>query len=145
MKLSDHFTVKEFQNSQYAERHGIDNSMNEEQLECAKALCENVLEPLRIVLDKSVHISSGFRCYDLNKGIGGSVHSQHSKGQAVDVHVTGMSCKELAEKIELLELPFDQLIYEGSWVHVSHAASNRGAVLTATFKNGKASYSKGLS
>jgi inorganic pyrophosphatase/exopolyphosphatase len=55
MKLSKNFTLTEFEKSQTAIRQGLDNSMPEEHLENAKALCENVLQKVRI-LDLSLLI-----------------------------------------------------------------------------------------
>jgi len=111
-------------------------------LGCAQSLCEAILEPLRTAIGSPIHISSGFRCNELNKAIGGSESSQHRKGQAVDI--VCHNPYELATIIADLGLPYDQLIYEGKWVHVSHAVFNRGSRLTATFNEGKAHYAKGL-
>ena len=47
MKLSKHFSLKEMTKSGTAARLGLDNTPNEEQIENLKALCENILEPLR--------------------------------------------------------------------------------------------------
>jgi len=144
LKLTEHFTKEEFERSQYAERHGIDNFMGGDVMSCATELCENVLEPLREDFGKPIHISSGFRCGMLNKSIGGSNHSQHMKGQAVDIIASPKDMIRIAHLVQSLELPFDQLIYEGTWVHVSHASRNRGEVMTAVFRKGHAFYSTGI-
>jgi len=144
MKLTEHFSIEEFERSQYAERHGINNKMGGDALSCAADLCENLLEPLREIWGKPIHISSGFRCKALNKAIGGAEGSQHTKGQAVDIAASPNDLMDIATRIQKFELPFDQLIYEGSWIHVSYAAFNRGEVLSAKFKDGKAHYSTGL-
>tara|TARA_R110000744_G_scaffold109566_4_gene207017 strand:- start:7070 stop:7294 length:225 start_codon:yes stop_codon:yes gene_type:complete len=47
MKLSKNFTLTEFEKSQTAIRQGLDNSMPEEHVDNAKALCENVLQKVR--------------------------------------------------------------------------------------------------
>ena len=47
MRLSKNFTLTEFEKSQTAIRQGLDNTMPEEHLENAKALCENVLQKVR--------------------------------------------------------------------------------------------------
>ena len=76
MKLSDHFTLNELTKSQTALRLGIDNTPDDEQIENLKALCENILEPVR---DKYGPLtpSSGFRSIPLCETIGSSVKSQH--------------------------------------------------------------------
>ena len=45
--LSDNFNLSEFTKSQTALRNGIDNTPSEEVIENLRALCENVLQPLR--------------------------------------------------------------------------------------------------
>ena len=151
MKLSANFSVSELTRSQTATRKGIDNSPNDEQLANLRALCENVLQPIRDHFGKPVRISSGLRVPELNTAIGGSTTSDHCKGMAADIEIPGVDNKELAEWIgENLE--FRQLIleyYDGTpdsgWVHVSYNHDdNKQQVLTATKQNGKTVYLNGL-
>ena len=151
MKLSANFSVGELTRSQTATRKGIDNSPNDEQLANLKALCENVLQPIRDHFGKPVRISSGLRVPELNAAIGGSTTSDHCKGMAADIEIPGVDNKELAEWIgENLE--FRQLILEfyngepdSGWVHVSYDYSdNKQQVLTATKQGGKTVYLGGL-
>lgn len=154
MKLSAHFTLDEMIRSEAAAKRGLDNTPPPEAQENLKALCEKVLEPLRVSLGKPIKINSGFRGEAINAAVGGSKTSQHSKGEAVDIECPGFDNKQLAEKIIAMKLPFDQLILENykapdpnsGWVHVSHkrVGSQRGEILTATFVDGKPVYSKGL-
>ena len=51
----------------------------------AKALAENIFQPIREHFDTPIYISSGFRSEALNEAIGGSKTSQHSKGEAIDI------------------------------------------------------------
>ena len=142
MNLSKHVTLQEFQNSPTATTHGINNQMSATQIESAKLLCENVFEPLRIHLNIPIKISSGFRSVQLNKMIGGSKTSQHTKGEAMDIKVGAKGFHFIKDKLD-----FDQLIWEfgndeqPSWVHVSFSSKNRKQVLKATKKNGKTIYS----
>ena len=137
--LSENFTLNEYIKSQTATRHGIDNTPSEEHLEKAKALFQNVVQPVRDHFGVTI-ITSGYRGPELNSMIGGSERSQHCKGEAVDLEVPGTSTLEVAEWIRD-NLEFDQLILEfytpgdinSGWVHVSYTdAGNRGSVLTAT-------------
>lgn len=154
MKLSAHFTLEEMTRSEAAQKRGLDNTPPPEAQENLKALCEKVLEPLRVAIGKPFKINSGFRGAAINAAVGGSNTSQHSKGEAADVECPGFDNRKLAEKIIEMKLPFDQLILENykpsdpssGWVHVSHkrTGKQRGEVLTATFVNGKPVYSKGL-
>ena len=143
MNLSKHVTLAEFENSPTATTHGINNKMKESQIASAKLLCENVFEPLRLYLNIPIRISSGFRSAQLNKMIKGSLTSQHTKGEAMDIKIDAKGFYFIKDKLE-----FDQLIWEfgndeqPSWVHVSYKKSgNRKQVLKATKRNGKTIYS----
>ena len=154
MQLSRNFSLGEFTKSQTALRNGVSNQPNDEQVENIKSLVENVLQPLMDMLRCPIIISSGFRSFELNKLVGGSDNSQHSKGEAVDIECTGCDNFELAVMIKN-NFDFDQLIiefYDGvdphsGWVHVSYRqdGKNRKSVLTATVdRRGKVKYTNGL-
>ena len=151
VRLSENFTLQEFTKSQTAERRGIDNTPVEGHLENAKALFENVVQPVRDNFGVTV-INSGYRSGDLNYAIGGSNTSQHCKGQAVDIECPGTPNYDVAKWIEE-NLDFDQLILEfytpgipdSGWVHVSYKSEdNRKSVLTAMKENGKTVYKANL-
>jgi hypothetical protein len=117
-----------------------------------QALVDNVLQPLRDALGKPINISSGYRSPDVNKAIGGSATSDHTRGQAADIEVAGMSNKDLAEHIRD-NLKFTQLILEfpsrndpsAGWVHVAYDPKDlKCQVLTATRVNGRTVYTAGL-
>ena len=96
-QISKHFSLQEMINSGTASRLGLDNTPNEEQIENLKALCENILEPLREYYEsRPVSISSGFRSEKLSEAIGSSSKSQHCKGEAVDFEISGFDNKNLA-------------------------------------------------
>ena len=130
MNLTRHFTLDEMLKSQTALRMGLDNSPEPDQLENLLALCENVLEPVRIHWAKPVVINSGFRALPLNRAIGSKDSSQHAKGEAADIEIPGIDNLVLYYWIAE-ELDFDQLILEfyngepsSGWVHVSYAGDN---------------------
>ncbi|PJI26274.1 D-Ala-D-Ala carboxypeptidase family metallohydrolase [Prevotella intermedia] len=94
--LSPHFTVGEFFRSGTAIRLGIENEpdahpedglTNEEVVENLRALCTEVLEPLRRRVGRVI-ITSGYRCQKLNKAVGGVWNSQHLRGEAADIYVS---------------------------------------------------------
>ena len=145
MKLSENFSLQELLKSQTALRKGIDNKPTDPSvITNLQVLCEKVLQPVRDHFARPVVINSGYRCPKLNKAIGSSSKSQHTKGEAADIEIPGLSNKELAEYIED-NLPFDQLILEfyngvdpnSGWVHVSYVgdSDNRKQTLTIN-KNG---------
>jgi zinc D-Ala-D-Ala carboxypeptidase len=69
------------------------------------------LEPTRAKFDKSIIISSGYRSEELCEAIGSKKTSQHTKGQAVDFQIAGVSNLEVALWISN-NCDFDQLILE---------------------------------
>jgi zinc D-Ala-D-Ala carboxypeptidase len=145
MKLSEHFNLNEFTISQTATRKGIDNTPPEPVIERLRMLAAT-LERVRGLLGNSpIRISSGYRSKELNRAIGSSDNSAHVLGYAVDFTCPIFGTpKEVANEIAKSSIKFDQIIYEGTWIHLSVDPRNRREVLTATFKNGKAYYSKGI-
>lgn len=138
MNLSSHFTLEELVHSDTASAEGIPNQPSDAEVASLRALCENVLEPLRVALGRSVKVNSGYRGPALNTRLGGATNSQHMVGEAADVQCPGVPVVEVFKLAITLGLPFDQIIYEANrrsrWVHVSHrAGANRGDIRTATF------------
>ena len=137
MKLSKNFTLEEFIRSRTAERMGIDNvPKDEEVIENMKALCLELLQPLRDYVGVPIHINSGYRCKELNEALDGVKGSQHLSGQAADLHVE--NTEHLLKMMHFImdETDFDQLIWEKNkagvqWLHVSHKrnGNNRHQVL----------------
>ena len=143
MKLSKSFTLEEFIASQIAERKGIDNTPDETQVENMRVLCENVLEPIRALIQKPIIISSGYRSPELNAAINGSETSQHMEGKAADILCRSIRTDKLFDDILESDIEYDQLIYEGTWVHISYNEdNNRHDVLKAVFSGGKVTYSR---
>ena len=140
--VSENFTLKELTRSEYGIRKNIPNTPTPEVVENLMNLCDDILELLRSAIKKPIHINSGFRNVRINKGIGGSATSQHCKGEAVDIIVSGLTVEQVFQKIISLNLPFDQLIQEfDAWVHVSHkSGTNRRQILRATKVKGKTIY-----
>ena len=130
-QLSKHFSLEEMTKSSTASRMGIDNTPNEEQIENLKAICENILEPLREYYEsRPITITSGFRSPELSEAIKSSRSSQHCKGEACDFEIAGFDNREVAAHIKN-NFDFDQLISEyyisgvpdSGWIHVSYKKS----------------------
>ena len=147
MNLSRNFTLSELTKSDTAIRKGINNNPNAEQIEKLKALCENILQPVRDHFGR-VKVTSGFRSVDLCVAIGSSVNSQHAKAEAADFEVIGTSNAELADWI-YSNLEPDQLILEffepsepnSGWIHCSWVPEGRRAQFLHAFKkDGKTQY-----
>ena len=138
MMLSPHFSLAEFQ----VTNTGLPNVAGPVARERLRALCDEVLEPLREDLGQPVHVTSGYRSQAVNDAIGGSKTSQHMQGEAADIAVDGVPALNIAAAIVHLGLPFDQVIWydveRGGHVHVSHTSRrpNRGQVLHAPAAGG---------
>ena len=128
------FALKEFVKSNTAARLGIDNNPSEDVKKNIELLVEKILDPLRESFGKPIIVTSGYRCKELNKAVGGAAKSQHMSGEAADIRSVEDSKranKELFNLIIELGLPFDQLINEHDydWVHVSYGKRNRRMIL----------------
>lgn len=134
MKLSDNFTLEELTVSEIAARQSIDNRPSAAIVENLKRLCiaPGGLEDIRKLLDnKAITITSGYRSSALNRAIGGAGNSAHLVGHAADfICPAAGSAFEVCQKIAGSTLVFDQLIYEWSWVHISLAPTLRRQVMT---------------
>ena len=126
----------------------------------------NVLDPLREDWGKycaekklgspGINISSGYRCPELNKKVGGSATSQHSHGQAADMSPANGRIAEFKKFVFkwLYEKHyggnkkfFHQVISEGQldtninskprWIHIGAGGNNKGNFMYAKDKDGK--------
>lgn len=121
MKLTQNFTLNELIYSATAEANKIDNRPSVPVISNLRALCTNVLQPLRNALGCPIVITSGFRCAVLNKKVGGASNSGHLTGRCADIHVNGMSAKDLYNFIKKSGVKYRQCILENnSWVHVDY-------------------------
>jgi hypothetical protein len=144
MNLSPHFTLEELAFSQTAIHNGLDNSPPPVIQKNLKRVAET-LEQVRALVGKPVSVSSGYRSPAVNRAVGGAGKSAHVSGLAADINCPGVTPKQLANAIKASGIAFDQLIYEGTWVHIGLSdGTPRQQVLTAVFDNGKASYQVGI-
>lgn len=123
-----HFTLSEFFRSSTAAKNGIKNEPSiDERATIARninLLVDNVLDPVRDRFCTPVIITSGYRCSQVNKLVGGSNSSQHMSGCAADFHIQGFTPQMMYEAFLYIfnTLEFDQLIYYRSKniIHVSY-------------------------
>ena len=79
------------------------------------------LQKIRNHFGKAVSISSGYRCATHNKNIGGATGSRHTKGQAADIYISGVTPAEIAkyaESIGILGIGLYETDKDGHFVHV---------------------------
>lgn len=142
MNLTDHFSLEELTFSQTATRKGINNEPSESVKKNLEGLAKG-LERVRAILLCPLHISSGYRSVELNRAIGGTAKSAHIDGYAADFTAPAFGTPEaIVRQLKRSGIKADQVIMEQNWVHISFAPAMRNQFLTATFKNGVASYSE---
>jgi hypothetical protein len=83
-----------------------------------------------------VQITSGLRTAAHNAAVGGVPNSAHLTGNAVDFVPQGMSSTDAVTRLAQAGIPFDQLIDEGSNVHIAWGGQQRGQVLRRTPSGG---------
>jgi hypothetical protein len=118
-QLSANFMLSEALHSEIAVRKGLDNSPSPQALSNLSALFMQLVQPIRNHFGP-LHVNSAYRRLLVNRAVGGSDTSAHPFGWAGDlVPVTyGLTIREMVEWVAESDLPFDQVIYEGTWMHV---------------------------
>lgn len=149
MQLSKNLSLAEVMRSETAKRKGISNMPTPEHIENFKKLAENVFQPIREHFGVPIHISSGYRSKALNTAIGGSLSSQHCKGEAIDIDMDGTTItnKQIFDFVKD-NVNFDQMIWEfgtdanPDWVHVSYNSDGpqRKQILKAVKSGGATKY-----
>lgn len=140
MNLTEHFTLEEMTFSPEAVRKGFDNTPSPAIQENLKVTAQG-MEKVRALLNKPIHINSGYRSPAVNIAVGGTLKSAHCQGYAADfICLSFGSPLEICRAIMKSDIMYDQLIYEGTWVHIAFTPTNRRQNLKAIFNNGKATY-----
>ena len=124
MKLTEHFTFDELTNTSHYE-------LLEANRESAKAFMKQLkytagtLEEIRAVLGVPLRVTSGFRSSHLNKLVGGSPTSGHTKGLCADVIPVGVDVVEAQKKIiankdkcPSLKKCILEMVKGSEWLHV---------------------------
>ena len=119
---SDYFTLQELVKSNTAARLKIGNTPNAEILRNLQYGVQMVLDPIRRIHQQPIIITSGDRCAQLNKAVGGVANSWHTKGNAADIHIRDEEEARAIFNI-LKTLPsVDTALFEHSrqsqWIHV---------------------------
>lgn len=123
-----HFTLSEFFRSSTAAKNGIKNEPSIDAratiVRNINLLVDNVLDPVRDMVNAPIIITSGYRCPQVNRLVGGVDNSQHMSGCAADFHVQGFTTSMTYQLFLCIfnTLEFDQLIYYRSKniIHVSY-------------------------
>jgi zinc D-Ala-D-Ala carboxypeptidase len=118
---SPNFSMDELTHSDTAARHGIDNTPNDNQKENLYKLAMEMEDVRELLGNNFIHISSGFRCVELNTLIGSKKTSSHVRGLACDFTARGYgNPNDIVFALINSDIPYDQVILEfDRWVHIS--------------------------
>lgn len=130
MNLTEHFTFEDLTHTDHRE---LDNTpTNAEKCiidgrEVSIDALANLprlaafLEQVRVVLgNKPIIVNSGFRSHAVNTAVGSKDTSDHRRGCAADIRVSGMTPDEVTRAIIASDLPYAQVIREfDRWTHVA--------------------------
>lgn len=122
-----YFSIDEMLRSATAKKLGIDNRPSQDILNNLVLFIETVLDPIREDWGSAINVSSGYRCPELNKAVGGAKNSGHQYGFCADLQVKGgmKMVRKLADFIFQWmldhQMKFDELLFERSgnttWLH----------------------------
>ena len=127
-----HFNLSEFFRSSTAAKNGIKNEPSIDEratiVRNINLLVDNVLDPVRDMVRDPIIITSGYRCPQVNRLVGGVNNSQHMSGCAADFHVMGFTHPMMHQVFLYIfnTLEFDQLIFYCSKniIHVSYVEND---------------------
>lgn len=107
-----------------AQNRQLSKNFNEREFACRH--CNQVhievelvskLQVLRDILNRSITVTSGYRCPTHNKAIGGATQSRHMQGQAADIIVQGMTPAQVAQAAK--QAKFGGIgVYASGFTHV---------------------------
>lgn len=155
-QLSPHFHLSEFVRSETASRYEIDNTPAPAVIERLRNNARGMEQVRARLGGVAIHISSGYRCPELERAIVGpafprwcAMHGRavdetswieylknkaHPRGDATDFEAPAYGIPyAICRELEDCDIAFDQLILEHTWVHVGWARegdSPRREVLT---------------
>lgn len=127
-QITEHFSLEELSATSYESLQQTNFQYAKKHAEQLKPLCE-LLEQVRSVLGCPLIVSSGVRCPELNKELGGATNSQHMRCEAADFVPKLHSVEDAFCLIYNSNIMYDQLILERSgkksWLHISCSRAPR--------------------
>ena len=123
MNLTPHFTIEELAGTSVEKYKKLNLLKAQEQMGKMYMLA-GFAERVREIVGKPLIITSGYRCPELNKAVGGAITSQHIFCEAIDFVVKGLRPEDVFNRIVTSDLKYNQIIIErnskgSQWVHVS--------------------------
>ncbi len=144
-QLTKNFRLSELVRSPMAVRKRLENDPNDIIEKKLLALAIGLLEPIRDLFGP-IYVSSGYRSPAVNRAVGGATSSAHLYGHAADIEPleSGVHKRDIIEFLAQSSRPFDQVIYEGTWVHVAlfngGGLQRRQVLMMFPDSTGKANY-----
>lgn len=117
--MGQNVTLDELYESATAQEKCIENFPGIQERFYLIGLIDNVLDAVWNLVGP-FRVNSGFRSPALNEAVGGAEKSQHCKGEAADIYPVDMGLDEAFQKIAASGIPYDQLIREKNWLHISY-------------------------
>ena len=127
MSKHKYFELAEFLCSNEAKKKRIENLPSFEVVEHLDELVGTILDPLRAAYGMPIRVTSGFRCQELNRAVGGVWNSAHLYGYAADLQVGGSFNKFrdfVVDWVKKSGVRFDQVLLERNtktgeqWIHI---------------------------
>ena len=141
--MTEHFTFEEL-------THTSHSDLLEANRESAKAFMKQLkyiagtLEEIRAILEVPLKVTSGFRSNALNKRVGGSATSGHTKGLCADIQPIGMSIEDSFELIKFnkdkcpsLKKCIKEKVGGSEWLHIETKTEKFQPTQFYTTNNGK--------
>lgn len=128
LKITEHFTYNEMTNTSHLDLLAQNRAEGVGSLQNMGAVCKE-LEKVRTFTSKPIIITSGFRCRDLNKRLGGVETSDHCDGSAADFVPVGFEDSHGLRSVFdwcVQNLDYSEIVYEcpvgrKPWIHVARA------------------------
>lgn len=124
-----YFKIEELTYSLTAQAHSIENVPTGEAVKNLNTLVTCVLDPVRERWGSPIIVTSGYRCEELNRMVGGSKYSYHRLGMAADIRPKNGCLDRLYELIKHLfvndQLGLSECYIDRAkgYIHIAHDAS----------------------
>ncbi len=130
LQLSKNFSFFELTNSKdfpHLVEENRAKALEQETLKNLKRVANGLLQPVRDILQEPLYILSGFRFEELNSAVGGSMNSQHKRGEAADFTIGKKISEEICDAIMGSDLEWHQMIWyrNRNFIHISLPTGNR--------------------
>lgn len=136
MQLTPHFTFDELTRTNHTELLKQNQDAAKKEMGRLYYLA-GFAEAIRAIIGQPMIITSGYRCEELNKKVGGTAYSTHKQFEAIDFIPKNISVEDAFVAIMYSGIKYGKLILEeiktSKWIHISLGGNRDNLV----YKNGK--------